>query len=109
MKLEEIVALAVVCSVSVVTPAEAQCSLPQNFQATPLTDFAPGQLYLNQFPGLLYDGSNSMPSDHYNDGMSAASSIQPRNTSGTPSSSGKVVFLGIGMSNTTIEFCGAAT
>lgn len=110
MKLEELIALAVVLSASVVTPAAAQtCSLPPNFQATPLTDFAPGQLYLNQFSGLLYDGSNTMPSDHYNDGMSSASAIQPRDTNGTVSSNGKIVFLGIGMSNTTIELCGGAT
>lgn len=110
MKREGIIALAVALGVFSFGSAAAQtCSLPSNFQTTPLTDFAPGQLYLNQYPGFLYDGSNTMPVDHDADGRTAAASIQPRNVSGAPSSNGKVVFLGIGMSNTTIEFCGAAS
>jgi hypothetical protein len=91
-------------------PALAQtCTLPPNFQATPLTDFAPGQLYLNQFPGFLYTGSNTMPADHDADGKTAAASIQPRAQSGNPSANGKIVFLAMGLSNTTIEFCGGAS
>ena len=73
---------------------------------TPLTDFAPGELYKG-FPGFLYDGSNNVPAGHDNDGLFFASKIQPRDTTGKPSATGRIVFLGIGFSNATIEFCGA--
>lgn len=65
--------------------------------ATPLTDFAPGQTYKG-FPGFLYDGSNTVPADHDADGKTFAGNIHAIN--------GKIVFLGIGMSNATIELCG---
>jgi len=67
------------------------------FTATPLTDFLPGQLYLGRFPGLLYTASNNPPPDHDADGRSFASRIVPIG--------GKIVVIGIGMSNWTIELC----
>lgn len=71
------------------------------FSATSLIDFTPGQLYLGAFPGLLYDGSNSPPADHDADGKSFAAQVQPIN--------GKIVVVGIGMSNWTLELCGGST
>lgn len=100
--------LSVAITVFSVAPAWADtCSvgLPTQ-QLTPLTDFQPGQLYKG-FAGLLYDESNTAPDDHIADGQSFASHIVPRNTSGQPDSvNGKIVFVSLGFSNNTIEFCG---
>ena len=77
----------------------------QNFTATPLTDFATGQLYLGTFAGTLYENSNVIPADHAADGLNFASQIQPLDSHGHPSPNGKIVVIGIGMSNWTIEWC----
>ena len=81
----------------------------QSFNATPLTDFRLGQLYLGAFPGFLYEGSNEMPGDHAADGLIAASRVQPLDSQGNPSRFGKIVVVGIGMSNWTDEFCDSQT
>jgi hypothetical protein len=81
----------------------------QGFSATPLTDFQPGQLYLNAFQGTLYEGSNSAPADHDSDGRSAAQRVQPLDARGNPSPFGKIVVVGIGMSNWTDELCDSRT
>jgi hypothetical protein len=77
----------------------------QNFSATPITDFAPGQLYLGTFPGFLYEGSNNPPLDHGTDGRSFAARVQPLDSQGRPSPNGKIVVAGIGFSNWTDELC----
>jgi hypothetical protein len=69
-----------------------------SFQATPLIDFAPGQTYMGLAGGLYGNNSNVVPARHDQDGQNLAASIHPIN--------GKIIFLAIGMSNTTIEFCG---
>jgi hypothetical protein len=79
----------------------------QNFNATPLIDYRPGQLYLNTFPGSLYEGSDTMPADHDADGRNAAGRVQLLDSQGHPSPFGKVVVVGIGMSNWTDELCDA--
>jgi hypothetical protein len=79
------------------TPPETVFAQTSPFAATPLTNFVPGQLYLGKFPGLLYSGSNNPPADHDADGRKFASKIVPIN--------GKIVVIGIGMSNWTIELC----
>lgn len=57
------------------------------------------------WPGGLYPGgSNEMPSVHKQAGMLVSHQIIPLNTSGNPDEiNGKVVWLSIGMSNTTAE------
>jgi hypothetical protein len=77
----------------------------QNFTATPLTDFKPGQLYLGNFAGTLYENSNSVPADHAADGVNFAGQVQPLDSKGHPSPTGKIVVISIGMSNWTIEWC----
>ncbi|HMC49980.1 MAG TPA: hypothetical protein VKH20_04990 [Solirubrobacterales bacterium] len=72
-----------------------------SFQATPLTDFVPGQIYLGLSGGLYGNNSNTVPTRHDRDGKNFAASIHPIN--------GKIILLSIGMSNTTIEFCGSST
>src|SRR5262245_56345681 len=75
-----------------------------------LTDFPAGHLYLGAYPGLLYEGSNQMPADHDADGRAFAANIQPRDAAGnvctTIGPGCKIVFLSIGFSNNTIEWCG---
>jgi hypothetical protein len=74
------------------TPAKGSLS----FTATDIPDLGTG-LYLGQFEGGLYDnGSNTVPLDHNESGLQLASQVQPIN--------GKIVFLGIGMSNANQEF-----
>ena len=80
-------------------------SFAQNYTATPLTDFQSGQLYLGAFAGTLYENSNSVPSDHAADGLNFVNQIQPLDAQGHPSPNGKIVVIGIGMSNWTIEWC----
>jgi len=75
------------------------------FQATPLTDFQPGQLYLSKFSGFLYSGSNRPPTGNDSDGKAKAALVQPLDNAGNPSATGKIVLLSIGMSNTTDEWC----
>jgi len=70
----------------------------------PLMDMKPGQTYLG-FEGGLYENSSvTAPSDHDADGKAAASAIKPLDQNGNSSSSGAIVFLGIGMSNASLEF-----
>src|SRR3982751_7088971 len=83
----------------------ASISGAQNFAATPLIDYQPGETYLNTFPGFLYEGSNTMPVDHDSDGLAAAARIQPLNPAGKPSPQGKIVLVGMGFSNWTYELC----
>lgn len=70
----------------------------------PLNDLGSGQ-YLGFTGGLFENGSNVPPADHAAAGASMASLVQPLDRAGSPSPSGKIVLLSIGMSNTTQEFC----
>jgi hypothetical protein len=74
--------------------------------ATPINDLGAG-LYLNQYQGGLYPGgSNVVPAPHAALGASRAADVLPLNTLGQPDPDGKFVFLSVGMSNTSQEFCG---
>jgi hypothetical protein len=74
-------------------------------QTVPLMDMkTSGQNYLGFLGGLYGSNTNTVPAQHDADGKTAAAAIQPLDQNGNPSSKGAVVFLGIGMSNATIEF-----
>jgi hypothetical protein len=63
-------------------------------------------LYLGQFQGGLYpNGQNQVPAAHNQDGRTRAAEVQPLDANGQPSTTGKIVLLSIGMSNTTQEWC----
>jgi hypothetical protein len=74
----------------------------------PLSELGAGSY--KGFPGGLYPGgSNSAPAAHAAAGIARAQGIVPRDTAGTPSPSGSIVLLSIGMSNTTQEFCSGSS
>jgi hypothetical protein len=108
-------ALAALCAsmLAVSAPRAATCTTTpwDGIAGVPaLTDYPPGYLYLGLYPGFLYDGANAPPADHDAAGRSFAAQVQPRDTAGqictTPGAGCRIVFLSIGFSNNTIEFCG---
>ena len=74
-------------------------------EMVPLTELGTGT-YLGFQGGLYPGGSNQMPEQHKSAGEEFTHQIQPLDTAGSPSSSGRIVLLSIGMSNTSREFCG---
>jgi phosphohistidine swiveling domain-containing protein len=69
----------------------------------PLTDLRSAQ-YLG-FPGGLYpSGENLRPFAYENAGVARSATVQPVDRDGKPSTSGKIVMISIGMSNTSREF-----
>jgi hypothetical protein len=69
----------------------------------PLTDLGSAQ-YLG-FPGGLYpNGKNSRPSAHEAAGVALGATVRPLDREGRLSTSGKIVMISIGMSNTSREF-----
>ncbi len=69
-----------------------------------LTDLTFGN-YLGLRGGLYPNGSDTEPSAHAAEGMRRTALIRPLDATGSPSASGKIVLLSIGMSNTSQEFC----
>jgi hypothetical protein len=70
----------------------------------PLSELGPKDLYKGEDGGLYGEGRNEPPPAHAASARSEAEKIRPLDGDGKPSGTGKVVFLSIGMSNTTQEF-----
>jgi len=69
----------------------------------PLTDLGPG--YYNGFQGGLYPGgTNVAPPAHLAAALQMSAQVVPRDAAGNPDPNGFIVFIAIGMSNTTHEF-----
>lgn len=90
--------------VSPVVARAADCS-GTSVSLTPIDDLGIG-LYLGRFQGGLYpNGLNSPPLDYLNEGSQRAQQIRSLDPLGRPHRLGKIVFLSLGFSNTTQEFC----
>ena len=68
----------------------------------PLTDLGAGK-YKGEQGGLYPNGSNTLPAAHLAAGIAIAKKIQPLDRAGRPAPDGKIVLMGVGMSNTTQE------
>jgi lysophospholipase L1-like esterase len=94
------------------TPVVTSTPVSENTQTfsgddlVPLTEMG-SDLYFGFEGGLYPGGSNQIPAEHAAEGMDRARAIQPLDEEGQPDPSGKYVFLSVGMSNTTMEFCRA--
>jgi hypothetical protein len=74
-----------------------------------LMDMTASQNYLHVQGGLYGNGTDTVPASHDTAGKAAGTAVQPLDKNGSPSSAGKIVFLGIGMSNATEEFSAFAS
>ncbi len=72
----------------------------------PLIDMGATTTYKGFHGGLYEKGSNEMPAAHRAAGMERAAKVQPLDGAGKPSREGKIVFLGLGMSNEWLIFSG---
>lgn len=63
-----------------------------------------GSTYQGERGGLYPGGSNSMPASHLAAGLDLARAIGPLDSQGRAATSGRYVFMSLGMSNTTQEF-----
>jgi lysophospholipase L1-like esterase len=76
---------------------------PRDFTGmVPLPDLAGGS-YQGEQGGLYPGGGNTPPEAHLAEGLKRSRRITPLDAVGAPSSGGRIVFLTIGMSNTTQE------
>lgn len=88
-------------SVPISTPPPA---VTTSSSRIPISDMS-ATTYLGFRGGLYPNGSNVMPSEHFQAGIQRANAIQPLDTNGQPSANGKFVLISLGMSNTTQEWC----
>ncbi len=69
----------------------------------PITEMEKGR-YKGQSGGLYREGRNTPPDSHQAAVLKELARIQPLDTEGKPSKTGKIVLISLGMSNTTQEF-----
>ena len=86
------------------TSPPATVTVANNAALVPLMDMTSSQNYLGFEGGLYENSSDTVPPDHDLAGTNAAAAIKALDQNGNASSNGAIVFLGIGMSNATLEF-----
>ncbi len=77
----------------------------ESFGFKPLSELGE-EKYKGQEGGLYGNGSNEPPAEHQKAALKELSEIKPLGSQGNCSEQGKIVFISIGMSNTTQEFSG---
>jgi lysophospholipase L1-like esterase len=101
-----ICALTVACSSA--TGPDDERPAPED-HATPVAlDVLGRDTYLGLEGGLYLDGSNTMPADHRAEALRRLALVRPRDASGAPSATGRIVLLSVGYSNASQEFCAVA-
>ena len=70
----------------------------------PLCDMTATDRYKGQDGGLYGGGKNEPPPNHLEAALAQAKMIEPLDAYGKPAANGKIVFISVGMSNTTQEF-----
>ncbi len=83
-------------------PPRAQLMPKERTGLVPLTELA--QAYKGEDGGLYGNGRNEPPQAHAQAARKMLAEIVPRNAQGRPAREGKIVFISVGMSNTTQEF-----
>ncbi len=95
------------------TPAEAlpppqpltTAGAPPDFTAlVPISELSAADTYKGHDGGLYGGGRNEPPPAHLAAALKEAAKVVPLDAEGRPSADGKIVLLGVGMSNTTQEF-----
>jgi hypothetical protein len=89
--------------------ASTNLTVAANAVPIDLMDMTSSQNYLNFEGGLYENSSDVVPAAHDTNGLAAGAAVQALDQNGNPSSSGAIVFLGIGMSNATEEFSAFAS
>ncbi len=99
--------LAAALCAGITTPSGTAADCDQTSTGlVPLTELG-ADLYLGQFQGGLYPGGlNVPPQAHHQRARQQAIAVAPRLPGGAVSFNGSIVLLSIGMSNTSMEFCG---
>jgi len=82
--------------------AQAMCGVT-SVGTTPINDLGAGT-YAGFQGGLYTGGVNVRPAAHETAGLAQAAQIVPRDAAGSPSPTGKIVFMSVGMSNTRNEW-----
>lgn len=86
------------------TKKAVPAALPNaTFNATPLTELGDGK-YKGYDGGLYGRGRNEAPKNLAEAARKEAAKVRPLDPDGRPAEDGKIVFISIGMSNTTQEF-----
>ncbi len=96
-------ALLLLCTMLATQAVPADCTRT-SVGLIPLTELGSSS-YQGMQGGLYPGGSNKLPPGHEAAGLAAARSIRPLDAQGLPDEArGKIVFISVGMSNTTQEF-----
>jgi hypothetical protein len=88
----------------VATAAPLQTGAVKVEELVPLTEMSFLHVYKGEEGGLYGEGRNDPPPEHLAAALKEAAKIVPLDAEGRPSPNGKIVLLGVGMSNTTQEY-----